>query len=97
MIMEIQKIEPAKSTTVPDIAPDDGWADALGLRCTLSVALRMPRTTVADLLKLEVHSIVDARESEDAPLPIWVNGAMIGWAEFDVVGDRLAIRVTELR
>ena len=55
------------------------------------------RTTVAELLKLEVHSIVDARESEDAPLPIWVNGAMIGWAEFDVVGDRLAIRVTELR
>jgi len=97
VIMEIQTAEPTQNKSIADTSTGDGWADVLALKCTLSVALRMPRTTVADLLRLEVHSIIDARESEDAPLPVWVNGAMIGWAEFDVVGDRLAIRVTELR
>jgi flagellar motor switch/type III secretory pathway protein FliN len=29
-------------------------------------------------------------------VPLRVNGALIGWSEFEVVGNRLAVRVTEL-
>jgi len=94
--MESQNAKPAEKVAGRDPAPDE-WENALNWSCTLSVVMPMPRITVRDLMQLEVNSILDTRESEEAALPIWVNGAMIGWAEFDVVGDRLAIRVTDLR
>ena len=95
MSKELQRVELSNGAQAPGAG--EQWGDVMPFACTLSVALRMPRITVNDLLKLEVNSIIDARESEDAPLPLWVNGATIGWVEFDVVGDRLAIRVTELQ
>lgn len=73
------------------------WKDALGLPCDLSIELAVPGLTVGDLLALEVNSVIDSRTLEGSPLPIWVNKVMIGWAEFDVVGKHLGVRVTELR
>lgn len=75
----------------------DPWAEALWLPCRLSVELSVPGLTVGDLLKLEKDSLIDTYQSDGNALPIWVNGVMIGWAEFDVMGKGLAIRVTELR
>ena len=75
----------------------DRWTEAQWLPCTVSVELSIPRLKVKDLLKLERDSIIDTHCADGSTLPVWVNGAMIGWAEFDVVGKRLAIRVTELR
>jgi len=44
-----------------------------------------------------VNSIVDSQQGAEAPLPVWVNGVMVASSEFDVAGERLAIRITELR
>jgi len=79
-------------TPVPDI-----WAGVQGLPCTLTVSLPISGITVCDLLHLEVNSIVDSQQGAEAPLPVWVNGVMVASSEFDVAGERLAIRITELR
>ena len=76
---------------------EEAWNEAQWLPCKLSVALQVPSLTVGDLLDLELGSVIDCRVSEDTPLPVWVNEVVIGWAEFDVVGKRLAVRITELR
>jgi flagellar motor switch/type III secretory pathway protein FliN len=47
-------------------------------------------------LRLEPGSIVESKNVNGADLPIFVNSRLIGWAEFEVVGQRLAIRLTEL-
>jgi len=78
-------------------SPIDPWAEAQWLPCTVSVELSIPHLRVRDLLRLDRDSIIDTHCADGSTLPVWVNGAMIGWAEFDVVGKRLAIRVTELR
>jgi len=84
--------KPPAPSPVPDI-----WAGVQGLPCTLSVSLPIGGITVGDLLRLEVNSIVDSRQGAEAPLPVWVNGVMVASSEFDVAGERLAIRITELR
>jgi len=83
--------------TVSRAPLDEAWDEAEWLPCKLSVALLVPKLTVGDLLDMEVGSVIDCRVGEDAPLPVWVNDVVVGWAEFDVVGKRLAVRITELR
>jgi len=68
----------------------------LELPCQLYVALEVPRFTVRDLLSLSVNSLVDTRRREGAHVPVLVNGVMVGWAEFDVIDGRLAVRMTEM-
>jgi flagellar motor switch/type III secretory pathway protein FliN len=72
------------------------WSEAAMLPCVLSVDVPLKDFAVRDLLRLEPGSIVESRNVNGADLPIFVNARLIGWAEFEVVGQRLAIRLTEL-
>jgi flagellar motor switch protein FliN/FliY len=76
--------------------PRELWPEALELPCQLSVALDVPHFTIRDLLSLSVNSLVDTRRREGAHVPVRVNGVMVGWAEFDVIDGRLAVRLTEM-
>ncbi len=73
-----------------------GWEDVYGLPCQLTAELPIARFTVADLLGLEVGSLIDSRASSRDNVPVRANGSMIGWAEFEVSGDRFCVRLTEL-
>ena len=72
------------------------WPEALELPCQLSVALDVPHFTIRDLLELSVNSLVDTGRREGAHVPVLVNEVMVGWAEFDVIEGRLAVRMTEM-
>ena len=52
--------------------------------------------TVRDLLQLATGSIVASENANGADVPVVVNTKLIGWAEFEVVGQKLAVRITEL-
>ncbi len=88
--------EPAVTQQL-ETTPSDSWSEVMGIPCKLTVEFPITGLKVGDLLKLERGSVIDAHQNDSTPIPIWVNGVMVGWAEFDVVGKRLAIRVTELR
>lgn len=75
---------------------EEQWVDAGVLPCLLSVDVPLKNFTVRDLLQLETGSIVESRNVNGADVPVVVNTKLIGWAEFEVVGHRLAIRLTEL-
>jgi len=77
-------------------APPGLWPEALDLPCHLYVALGVPHFTIRDLLSLSVGWVVDTQRPEGAHAPVMVNGVMVGWAEFDVIEERLAVRLTEL-
>ena len=72
------------------------WPEAQELPCQLSVALHVPHFTVRDLLSLSVNSMVDTQRREGAHVPVMVHGVMVAWAEFDVIDDKLAVRMTEM-
>lgn len=72
------------------------WRPVLGLPCQLTVDLPVPDFKVADFLALRAGSVLGTgwRLAHDVPLRI--NGTLIGWAEFEGAGSRLAVRLTEL-
>jgi flagellar motor switch protein FliN/FliY len=77
-------------------SPREIWPEAMELPCQLHVALEVPHFTVRDLLSLRVNSLVDTQRREGAHVPVLVNSVMVGWAEFDVIDGRLAVRMTEM-
>jgi flagellar motor switch/type III secretory pathway protein FliN len=66
------------------------------LPCTLSVDLPVVRFTIGDLLHLTPGSIVETACHQTSDVPVRVNTLLMGWTEFEVVGDRLAVRITDL-
>jgi flagellar motor switch/type III secretory pathway protein FliN len=65
------------------------------LPCTLSLDLPVVRFTIGDLLTLGKGSIVETACHHTSDVPLRVNRLLIGWTEFEVIGDRLAVRITD--
>ncbi len=76
--------------------PEELWSQAGLLPCLLTVDVPLKEFTVRDLLRLEPGSVLESTNMNGADIPVFVNTQLIGWAEFEVVGPRLAIRLTEL-
>jgi flagellar motor switch/type III secretory pathway protein FliN len=66
------------------------------LPCTLALDIPVVKFTVGDLLSLASGSIVETAYHQSSDLPLRVNGQLVGWTEFEVVGERLAVRLTDL-
>jgi flagellar motor switch/type III secretory pathway protein FliN len=96
METENPKAEPEPPTGPAPKSEDNSWESVAGLPCHLSVALPVAGFKVRDLLELEIETVVDTHCNTSNPVPVWVNAARIGEAEFDVFGTRLAIRINEL-
>jgi len=73
----------------------ESWGPVLDLVCNLAVDLPLPDFRVADLLRLQRHSIIRSRWSVGTDVPLRVNGRLIATGEFEVVGERLAVRLIE--
>lgn len=78
------------STTERDLLDSIPW-----LLCTLTLEVPVVRFTIADLLALKEGSIVETACHQTNDVPLRVNQLLIGWTEFEAVGDRLAVRITE--
>jgi flagellar motor switch/type III secretory pathway protein FliN len=66
------------------------------LPCTLALDLPIRNFTVADLLALSSGTVVETGYHQSSDLPLKVNGQLLGWTEFEVVGDHLAVRLTDV-
>lgn len=66
------------------------------LPCTLALDIPVVNFTVGDLLNLSNGSVVETTYHQSSDLPLRVNGQLVGWTEFEVVGERLAVRLTDL-
>lgn len=72
------------------------WARVDLLPCVLSIEIPVPGFTVADLVQLERGRIIATRWTVGQDVPLRINDALIAWSEFEVVQNRLAVRLTEL-
>jgi len=66
------------------------------LTCRMTIDLLLPHFTVGDLLRLSEHEIFDTGWGQSKDVPMRVNGTLLAWTEFDLVGERLAVRITEI-
>ncbi len=85
--VEMRGANPAAEGDLLDSMP---W-----LPCTLSLEVPVVGFTIGDLLALREGSIVETACHHTSDVPLRANQLLIGWTEFDVIGDRLAVRITE--
>jgi flagellar motor switch/type III secretory pathway protein FliN len=94
--MEEQAPEPVLVTTPPPAVQAQDTLDSMPwLPCTISLELPVVRFTIGDLLTLTTGSVVATACHQTSDVPLRVNGLLVGWTEFEVIDDRLAVRVTE--
>lgn len=72
------------------------WQLAQELPCNLAVEVPVPAFSVRNLLMIAKGTVLSTRSSQANDVRVRVNGRFMGWAEFELVGDRLAVRITEL-
>ena len=72
------------------------WDRYARLQCEFTVEVPLPAVKLADLLGLKVGSVIDSRWKVGSDVPARVNGVVVAWSEFEVVGGKLAVRVTDL-
>ena len=94
---EKQLVAETGSPAPPEaLPPAADWRQLGWLPCQLSLELPVARFTVRELLRLEPGQIVSTDCSRGAEVPLRANGQVIGWAEFEAVGDHIGARITEL-
>jgi flagellar motor switch/type III secretory pathway protein FliN len=100
----VQKLEPQDSPVMPTLPVETPVAtpseqDPLDrlpwLPFTLSLEIPVVRFTIRDLLSLTKGTIVETACHHTSDLPLRVNHMLIGWTEFEVIGDRIAVRITD--
>jgi flagellar motor switch/type III secretory pathway protein FliN len=88
-----------KLVEIPTVAPVTSEKDLLDrmpwLPCTLSVEVPVVRFTIGNLLSLGCGSIVETASHQTSDVPLRINQLLVGWTEFEVIGDRLAVRITD--
>jgi flagellar motor switch/type III secretory pathway protein FliN len=94
-MLEANAAEPNVQVPVPAEVAQDLLDTMPWLPCTLSLELPVVRFTIGDLLKLTKGSIVETATHHTSDVPLRVNQLLIGWTEFEAVGDRMAVRITE--
>lgn len=72
----------------------DPLARAYDLPCTLVLEMPAVGFSVGTLLGLHRGSIVTTASQQNEDLALTVNGQTVGMVEVDVVGNRLAVRLT---
>jgi flagellar motor switch/type III secretory pathway protein FliN len=93
-----QSFEPSPAEPI-NSASTGGKIDLLAsmpwLPCMLSLEVPVPHFTIGDLLMLTQGSIVESSCHHTSDVPLRMNQLLIGWTEFEVIGDRLAMRITD--
>lgn len=90
-------VQPAKDAKAVEKNGEKDPAETLPwLPCTLTLEIPVINFTVGDLLKLGKGSIIETACHHTSDIPLRVNGQLVGWTEFEVIGDRLAVRITEI-
>jgi len=86
------KSEPAATQTSASVTIFESF---YWLPCQANVEVAIPSFTVGDLLRLTPGAIVQTATPAAKDVPIRINHILLGSGKFEVVGDELAIRITE--
>jgi flagellar motor switch/type III secretory pathway protein FliN len=95
--MDAAAVQPAKEAQITPAVETKKDLAAFGwLPCRLSLEIPVVNFTVGDLVRLGKESIVETACPVTSDIPLRANGLLVAWTEFEVIGNRLAVRITEL-
>lgn len=87
---------PISATVAALPGPSDSFVAFVHIPAPLTVEVPVVALTVRDLFRLEKGSIVATSQPAGANVPIQIGKALVAWGEFQVFGEKLAVRMAEL-
>jgi flagellar motor switch protein FliN/FliY len=72
------------------------WSVLSRLPVLLTVRIAISPFSVRDLLALEPGQILASRWSQTRDVPLSIGEVRLGWSEFEVSGQRIGVRLTQL-
>ncbi len=94
--LQVTEIESPGSAALAPAPPRRPVEVLPWLVCTLALDVPVVRFTVRSLLELEPGVILETSCHQSMDIPLRVNELLMAWTEFEVVGERLAARITDL-
>jgi len=92
---QLVKIAPSECG-MARIEEHEAWPMLSELSMTLESVIALREFKVRDLLRLEVGQVVESLCADTDDVPVKVGQVQLGWSEFEVVEQRLAVRLTRL-
>lgn len=78
------------------IEEHQAWPVVSELMMTLESVIALREFKVRDLVRLEVGQVIESVCANTDDVPVKVGQVQVGWSEFEVVDQRLAVRLTRL-
>lgn len=78
------------ATALPEGSP------LAALPMQLDVTIPIPGFQVQHLLALEKGALLESRWHHADDVPVWCGGVQLVWTEFEVIDQKLAVRVTRV-
>jgi|KBSMisStandDraft_5_1062788.scaffolds.fasta_scaffold1366286_2 flagellar motor switch/type III secretory pathway protein FliN len=72
------------------------WPMLSQLRMAMTAAIVVKGFKVKDLLRLEPGQVIESVWPETEDVPLCVGQVQVAWSEFEVVDQRLVVRLTRL-
>ncbi len=79
------------------IEDHSAWSVLAQLRVTLRAGVPLRRFKIRDLLQLQEGQVFETLSPTVEDVPLTVGQAQLGWSEFEVLEQRLALRLTRLK
>lgn len=79
-----------------EIEEHEAWPLLSRLPVMLMVQIGLTKLRVKDLLELKAGQVLTSEWSELRDVPLSVGQVRLGWSEFEVSGQRLSVRLTQL-
>lgn len=98
----IEEISTETALAQQSMRPREGAVDtsrygaALGIPIELDVAVPIKRFRVRNLISLAAGTVIESEWTEGADMPLGARGAQLAWSEFEVIDQKLAVRITRL-
>jgi flagellar motor switch protein FliN/FliY len=102
---DIESLKKAAMSNIPGIPAipwmmrieeHPSWEVLAQLRVTLRAGVALNRFKVRDLLVLQVGQVLETLSPSTEDVPLKVGQVQLGWSEFEVLDQRMSLRLTRL-
>jgi flagellar motor switch protein FliN/FliY len=89
-------VDGLKAPWMSKIEEHPAWPKLCRLDLMLAVEIPLPRFKVQDLLRLAEGQVFESTFPDTEDVPLRVGDIQLGWTEFEVVDQKIALRLTRL-
>ena len=96
MVVTAERLPVAAKCGMQQVEEHADWPVLSRLPMRLTAAIPLPRFKVRDLLSLEAGQTIASAWPSTDDVPLRLGKVPLSWSEFEVVENRMAVRLTRL-